>query len=751
MIEIGEITYRFPSNGKHIGLHDGRFRKKKQVKVGICEKKNVTEREIEGLLELGSNNNIQKLYGYSDHDSKWFLALEMFDITLEEHISKPIPERLSIDPVSLIKGITNGLNYLHDLKIVHGSVSGKNIGICNLKKCAKICIAFEDAQKNVNLILTQPPVGENLYKKDVNGLCNVIAFILSETMDCDAMDLYEKMKELNDMKSNADIFLKWIYVKGSNLNYRSLLKLSLLRQVAAANYDSALSTNSILHHPIFWKNKEKFEKIKKIAGQWKNESQENIALINQMGRAFLTKCKWITKLKCQNKNQNPNIGNEMTKLVNFVVSQMKYYQHEDKNGVLRHEHMLYFLEKLPYLLTFMIMADNMICDKKRETNENCFLHKKFTDNNLPTRFLIAPNDITKSKLIKISNAEVYDGIYKKSGVALKRIPKMDFKLNELRSIINLKSRPGTSLTCKGCDQNECQNIIGFHGCYETDEFVWIVMEKAKEDFKDFKFTNQEVKLQILFDAVKGLECLHANSISHLDIKPGNILVVERNKKLVGCLADFGESIDAIKKTYTRSKIRGTDGYIAPELAEAFNRDQKTRSNNKKRFILNYSKCDIYSLGMVIKKDYLNSIDKKESLDMNLMICEELVNFMTEKDPTSRPDVEAVRKNPFFWDVTQKLKFLEHVHEYGDGHTTDPDMKKRIENMIRNRKNWVNSLKQDDKMTMEIEKYMKKKRKEQKGAEESIFALVEFILFIVSYNCDKLLHKLKIIISFSNVA
>ncbi|CAG9810666.1 unnamed protein product [Chironomus riparius] len=392
--------------------------------------------------------------------------------------------------------------------------------------------------------------------------------------------------------------------------------------------------------------------------------------------------------------------------------------------------MFYFLDNFPFLLTFMVIINDQLCIKKQKEKKCGFLHDKFVNNNLPLKFIIPPEAITIKNLIKKSNAEVYDGIYKKSAVALKRIPKMDFKLNELKSIINLKSTPGTGRKCKGCEQDECQNIIDFHGCFEIDEFVWIVMEKAKEDFKDFKFTNQEVKLQILFDTVKGLECLHANSISHLDIKPGNILVVERNKKLVGCLADFGESIDAIKKTYTRSKIRGTDGYIAPELEEAFKSDQKTRSNNKKRFILNYSKCDIYSLGMVIKKDYLNSIDKKESLDMNLMICEELVNYMTEKDPTSRPDVETVRKNPVFWDVTQKLKFLEHVHEYGDGHTTDPFMKKRIENMIRNRKNWVNSLKLDDKMTMEIEKYMKKKRKEQKGAEKSIFALVELILFIL---------------------
>jgi len=136
--------------------------------------------------------------------------------------------------------------------------------------------------------------------------------------------------------------------------------------------------------------------------------------------------------------------------------------------------------------------------------------------------------------------------------------------------------------------------------------------------------------------------------------------------------------------------------------------------------------------MVIKKDYLELINEKESLGMYKNLCEELINFMTEKDPTCRPDAEAVRKNPIFWNTEQKLKFLEFVHEYGENHTTDPVMKESIENMIRgHKKDWINYLKSDEKISDEIQKYMKKKKKDQKPANKSIFALVELILFIVS--------------------
>jgi len=83
------------------------------------------------------------------------------------------------------------------------------------------------------------------------------------------------------------------------------------------------------------------------------------------------------------------------------------------------------------------------------------------------------------------------------------------------------------------------------------------------DFRTFVENNQdEMNLNdqitdILFDAVKGLEYMHHNDVPHLDIKPENILVVKRNNRLIGCLADFGESFEGIRKTYTKSKVPGT--------------------------------------------------------------------------------------------------------------------------------------------------------------------------------------------------
>lgn len=52
---------------------------------------------------------------------------------------------------------------------------------------------------------------------------------------------------------------------------------------------------------------------------------------------------------------------------------MKYYENDEKSGVLYPEHVCCFLENYPYLLTFMVTVSNMICDRKSGIDENWFI------------------------------------------------------------------------------------------------------------------------------------------------------------------------------------------------------------------------------------------------------------------------------------------------------------------------------------------------------------------------------------------
>lgn len=171
--------------------------------------------------------------------------------------------------------------------------------------------------------------------------------------------------------------------------------------------------------------------------------------------------------------------------------------------------------------------------------------------------MVSPSAVEVCSPIKKSIAEVYSGKFLDKKVAIKKINKTDFRMTELTSICKLIAKE------KSNKKEKYENIIKFYGCYEELKFYCIIMEKAEMDFRTFVENNQdEMNLNdqitdILFDAVKGLEYMHHNDVPHLDIKPENILVVKRNNRLIGCLADFGESFEGIRKTYTKSKVPGT--------------------------------------------------------------------------------------------------------------------------------------------------------------------------------------------------
>ena len=105
--------------------------------------------------------------------------------------------------------------------------------------------------------------------------------------------------------------------------------------------------------------------------------------------------------------------------------------------------------------------------------------------------------------------------------------------------------------------------------------------------------------------------------------------------------------------------------------------------------------------------------------------------MTEIDPTKRPDAEGVRKNPFFWkDPKKKVRFLKAVDDYRNRHETDPKKIQELESEAAKKlpnNNWIQFFNDKKEIQSEVTKYLKGNNKNS----ESIFDLVELLLFIVS--------------------
>ena len=97
----------------------------------------------------------------------------------------------------------------------------------------------------------------------------------------------------------------------------------------------------------------------------------------------------------------------------------------------------------------------------------------------------------------------------------------------------------------------------------------------------------------LFDIIKQLvtcySLLQKNNISHRDVKPQNILLLNGFYKL----CDFGEARNISGKNgYIHQPIRGSELYMSPILFDALN-------NNQLDVLHNSYKSDVFSLGMCI--------------------------------------------------------------------------------------------------------------------------------------------------------
>lgn len=73
--------------------------------------------------------------------------------------------------------------------------------------------------------------------------------------------------------------------------------------------------------------------------------------------------------------------------------------------------------------------------------------------------------------------------------------------------------------------------------------------------------DEKTKLQLMVSAFESLEHLHFMGKVHVDIKPENMMLIEKNGKYEVRIIDYGLSTDM----NSGGVLRGTPGYIAPEL------------------------------------------------------------------------------------------------------------------------------------------------------------------------------------------
>ena len=107
--------------------------------------------------------------------------------------------------------------------------------------------------------------------------------------------------------------------------------------------------------------------------------------------------------------------------------------------------------------------------------------------------------------------------------------------------------------------------------------------------KNYELTEEKCK-KFVVEIVKGLNYVHSQEIVHLDIKPQNIMLVDRKEDFRLKLIDFGLAKRLIEGR-VRTGFAGTVGFMAPEVAHC-----QYGHNHQE---LASPATDMFSLGVVV--------------------------------------------------------------------------------------------------------------------------------------------------------
>ncbi|XP_065558599.1 serine/threonine-protein kinase/endoribonuclease IRE1-like isoform X1 [Artemia franciscana] len=221
------------------------------------------------------------------------------------------------------------------------------------------------------------------------------------------------------------------------------------------------------------------------------------------------------------------------------------------------------------------------------------------------------------------------------------------------------------------------NVVRYF-CTESDrQFRYIALELCAGTLQDFiegRYNGPAFDVKSsLRQATSGLVHLHSLDIVHRDIKPQNVLLSLHTGRgqVRAMISDFGlcKKMRIGRLSFSkRSGVAGTDGWIAPEMMDAFEIQRTTCS------------VDIFSLGCVFYyvltegshpfgdalRRQANILNGNYSLsgltEIDHYSAIRLVEKTLHMDGNERPTAKAILKHPMFWPKEKILAFFQDVSD-----------------------------------------------------------------------------------------
>lgn len=186
------------------------------------------------------------------------------------------------------------------------------------------------------------------------------------------------------------------------------------------------------------------------------------------------------------------------------------------------------------------------------------------------------------------------------------------------------------------------HVVQIHDHGVSDKYAYLVLEfidgqTLRDVISQRGPLSPRAALDLLDPIVEGLAAAHSTGIIHGDIKPENVLISRSGWVKIG---DFGLSRAANGTTNTASDL-GTVAYAAPELVNRENGDARS---------------DIYAIGILLYELLTGTRPFTAPTDIGVAMAhvtqdtpapsetvpglplemDELVRYLTEKDPDNRP-------------------------------------------------------------------------------------------------------------------
>uniref|UniRef100_A0A671LRP4 Serine/threonine-protein kinase PLK n=1 Tax=Sinocyclocheilus anshuiensis TaxID=1608454 RepID=A0A671LRP4_9TELE len=194
------------------------------------------------------------------------------------------------------------------------------------------------------------------------------------------------------------------------------------------------------------------------------------------------------------------------------------------------------------------------------------------------------------------------------------------------------------------------HVVGFHGFFEDDDFVYVVLEICRrrsllELHKRRKAVTEPEARYFMRQTIQGCQYLHNNRVIHRDLKLGNLFLNDDMDVKIG---DFGLATKIEFDGERKKTLCGTPNYIAPEVL-----CKKGHS----------FEVDVWSLGCILytllvgkppfetsclKETYIRIKKNEYTVPRHVNpVAAALIRRMLLADPSLRPSVSELLADEFF--------------------------------------------------------------------------------------------------------